>query len=95
MSSVRCILGVNGASGKPLHLCPNCGAFVRDGTWIERFSEQSVRNVWICATCEGEFETPVALSGNEKHGSIRRDMARSARRSENGLCAEVGDGMKG
>jgi hypothetical protein len=70
MSSVRCILGVNGASGKPLHLCPNCGAFVADGTWIERLSGQSVRNVWVCGICKGEFETSVAFSDNAKHTSI-------------------------
>ncbi len=36
MGSLQRILGFNGASGKPLHLCPNCGAYVIAATWTER-----------------------------------------------------------
>jgi predicted RNA-binding Zn-ribbon protein involved in translation (DUF1610 family) len=28
MNTVERIYGINGASGKSLHLCPNCGAYV-------------------------------------------------------------------
>jgi ribosomal protein L37AE/L43A len=58
MASLQRILGINGASGKPLHLCPNCGAYVLGGaTWTERVSDRRVRNVWSCETCGCEFET--------------------------------------
>jgi ribosomal protein L37AE/L43A len=57
MSSVDRVLGVSGPTGKPLHLCPNCGEFLIATTWTERISERCVRNVWSCAGCGYEFET--------------------------------------
>jgi ribosomal protein L37AE/L43A len=57
MDSLQGLLGVNGASGKPLHLCPNCGSYVIAATWSERASERCVRNVWSCQTCGCEWET--------------------------------------
>jgi ribosomal protein L37AE/L43A len=57
MSSVDRVLGVSGPTGKPLHLCPNCGAFIIAATWVERVSERCIRNVWSCEGCGYEFET--------------------------------------
>ena len=57
MDSVVRVLGVNGPTGKPLHLCPNCGAYVIGAIWAERVSERCVRNVWSCEGCGYEFET--------------------------------------
>ena len=61
MNSVERIFGLNGASGKPLHLCPNCGADVITATWSERLSARCVRNVWSCDACRYEFETSAYL----------------------------------
>ena len=57
MDSVVRVRGVNGPIGKPLHLCPNCGAYIIAATWAERVSERCVRNVWSCEGCGYEFET--------------------------------------
>jgi hypothetical protein len=59
MDSLQRVFGVNGASGKPLHLCPNCGADVMAATWTERVIGQRVSNIWSCGTCEREFETTI------------------------------------
>jgi ribosomal protein L37AE/L43A len=61
MSRVERIFGLNGASGKPLHLCPNCGADVIAATWSERLSVRCIRNVWSCGACGYEFETSAYL----------------------------------
>ena len=60
MDSQQRIFGVNGASGKPLHLCPNCGADVMAASWTERVIGQRVSNIWSCGTCGREFATPTA-----------------------------------
>ena len=52
------VFGVNGASGKPLHLCPNCSAYIIAATWSERVSERCIRNVWSCEACGFELEPP-------------------------------------
>jgi ribosomal protein L37AE/L43A len=57
MVSLHRVSGVDGASGKPLHLCPNCAAYIIAATWSERVSERCVRNVWSCEACGFEFET--------------------------------------
>jgi Zn-finger protein len=63
MGSLQRILGVNGASGKPLHLCPNCGAYLLGtATWKEKVNDRRVRNVWSCQSCEFEFETSAVFS---------------------------------
>ena len=49
--------GVDDASVSPLHLCPNCAAYIIAATWSERVSERCVRNVWSCESCGFEFET--------------------------------------
>ena len=61
MNSVEHTFGINGANGKPLHLCPNCGADVIASTWSERVSERCIRNVWSCDACGCEFETSAYL----------------------------------
>jgi ribosomal protein L37AE/L43A len=65
MKSVERIFGLNGTSGKPLHLCPNlcpnCGADVIAATWSERLSVRCIRNVWSCDACGYEFETSAYL----------------------------------
>ena len=33
MNSIERIFGLNGAGGKPLHLCPNCEPADRTGFW--------------------------------------------------------------
>ena len=62
MDNLRRVLGVGRASGKPLHLCPNCAAYIIAATWSERVSERCVRNVWSCESCGFEFETSAYLS---------------------------------
>jgi ribosomal protein L37AE/L43A len=62
MDSLQQVFGVNGASGKPLHLCPNCSAYIIAATWSARVSERCVRNVWACEACGFEFETAAYLS---------------------------------
>ncbi len=61
MDSLQQVCGVNGASGKPLHLCPDCSAYIIAATRSERVSEQCVRNVWSCEACGFEFETAAYL----------------------------------
>jgi hypothetical protein len=48
MDSLQQVFGVNGASGKPLHLCPDCSTYIIAATRSERVSERCVRNVWSC-----------------------------------------------
>jgi transcription elongation factor Elf1 len=57
MDSPQTVLGVNGANGKPLHLCPNCNAYIIAATLSERVSDRCVRNTWFCEVCGFEFET--------------------------------------
>jgi ribosomal protein L37AE/L43A len=57
MVNVQRTSGMDRASGKPLHLCPNCAAYIVAATWSERVSERCVRNVWSCESCGFEFET--------------------------------------
>jgi hypothetical protein len=52
MRSLERIYGLNGASVKPFHLCPNCGAYVLAATWAEWASERCIRNVWSCDGCK-------------------------------------------
>ena len=54
-----------GARGKPLHLCPNCSAYIIAATFSERVSERCVRNVWSCEVCGYEFETSAVFSKAE------------------------------
>ena len=49
--------GVDGAGGTPIHLCPNCAAYIIAATWSERVSDRCVRNLWSCEACGCEFET--------------------------------------
>ena len=62
MENLRRALDVDNASGKPLHLCPNCAAYIIAATWSERVSERCVRNLWSCEFCGFEFETSAYLS---------------------------------
>ena len=62
MENLRRALDVDNASGKPLHLCPNCAAYIIAATWSERVNERCVRNVWSCESCGFEFETSAYLS---------------------------------
>jgi ribosomal protein L37AE/L43A len=57
--------GVDGAGGKPLHLCPNCSAYIIAATWSERVSERCVRNVWSCESCSFEFETSAYFAAEQ------------------------------
>jgi ribosomal protein L37AE/L43A len=61
MDSLQQVFGVSGASGKPLHLCPDCSAYIIAATRSERVSERCVRNVWSCEACGFEFETAAYL----------------------------------
>ena len=56
MASLQDVLD-NAASEIPLHLCPNCSAYIIAATSSERASDQCVRNVWSCEACGHEFET--------------------------------------
>jgi ribosomal protein L37AE/L43A len=56
MNLIDRIYGANGSTGKPLHLCPNCTAYVIAATWAERLGD-GFRNVWCCEVCGYEFET--------------------------------------
>jgi ribosomal protein L37AE/L43A len=57
MESLQRIFGINGASGKPLHLCAQCGAAIIASSWSEHVNDRRVRNVWSCEACGYEFET--------------------------------------
>jgi hypothetical protein len=57
MGSLQGASGAKGASLTPLHICPNCAAYVVAATWSERVSDRCVRNVWSCDVCGFEFET--------------------------------------
>jgi ribosomal protein L37AE/L43A len=61
MDTLQPVLSANGGSGNPLHLCPNCSAYIIAATWSERVSDRCVRNVWCCEACGGEFETSAYL----------------------------------
>jgi hypothetical protein len=50
-------LGIDGSDVKPLHLCPNCNAYIIAATWSECVNDRCVRNVWSCDVCGFEFET--------------------------------------
>ena len=76
MDSLQRVFGVNGASGKPLHLCPNCGADVMAASWTERVIGQRVSNIWSCGTCGREFVTPTAKNAD----IIQRRTDREGRR---------------
>lgn len=71
MNSNARIYGINSASGKPLHLCPNCGAYVFAAIWSERVSERCVRNVWSCDACGHEFETSAYLAFKQSQTRTR------------------------
>jgi ribosomal protein L37AE/L43A len=57
MESLQRIFGINGTSGKPLHLCAQCGAAIIASSWSEHVNDRCVRNVWSCDACGYEFET--------------------------------------
>jgi ribosomal protein L37AE/L43A len=57
MGNLQRASGVDDAGATPLHLCPNCAAYIIAATWSERVSERCVRNVWSCESCGFEFET--------------------------------------
>ena len=57
MESLQRIFGINGSSGKPLHLCAQCGAAIIASSWSEHVNDRCVRNVWSCEACGYEFET--------------------------------------
>ena len=64
MDGPQAVLGIERASAKPLHLCPNCSAYIIAATWSERVNDRCVRNVWSCDVCGFEFETAAILTGN-------------------------------
>ena len=57
---------VDGGARKPLHLCPNCAAYIVAATWSERISKRCVRNVWSCESCGFEFETSAYFPAERK-----------------------------
>ena len=57
MVSVQRASGMDTASGKPQHLCPNFASYIIAATWSERVSERCVRSVWSCESCGFEIET--------------------------------------
>ena len=57
MDSPQVVSGVNSVNEKPLHLCPNCSAYIIAAVWSERVSDRCVRSVWSCEVCGFEFET--------------------------------------
>jgi hypothetical protein len=60
MESLQRIFGINGAGGKPLHLCAQCGAAIIASSWSEHVNDRCVRNVWSCDACGYEKELVVA-----------------------------------
>jgi len=62
MASLQRAQDAYGLSGRPLHACPNCGAYIYAATWSERVSEVRIRNVWSCDGCGCEYETSAYLS---------------------------------
>jgi ribosomal protein L37AE/L43A len=63
---------------KPLHLCPNCSAYVVAATWAERVSERRVRNIWCCEVCRCEFETSAYFSDKPTSESATNAQAHKA-----------------
>jgi ribosomal protein L37AE/L43A len=61
MSSVGRFFRLNGPVEKPLHPCPNCGAYLIAPTWSEWANDRCIRNVWSCNACGHEFETSAYL----------------------------------
>ena len=66
MGSLQGALRAEGASEKPVHLCPNCAACVVAATWSECVSEICVRKVWSCEACGCEFEMSAYFSVNRR-----------------------------
>jgi len=62
MNDLRGVADAGRVTGRPLHLCPNCAAYIVAATWSERVSERCVRNVWSCESCGFEFETSAYFS---------------------------------
>jgi ribosomal protein L37AE/L43A len=61
MDGLQQLSSANAATGKPLHLCPNCSAYIIAAIWSGSVSERCVRNVWSCEACGFEFETAAYL----------------------------------
>ena len=57
-------LEVNRASGKPLHLCANCGEAIIAATSSQYVSERCVRNSWSCGMCGFEFKTATTFQSH-------------------------------
>ena len=66
MESLQRIFGLNGTSGRPFHLCAQCGAAIIASSWSEHVSERCVRDVWTCDLCEYEFETSTVFRTPEQ-----------------------------
>jgi transposase-like protein len=41
--------------------CPQCGAYLIAPEWSKHVSDQCIRNVWSCDSCERRFEDLVFL----------------------------------
>ena len=67
MDSPQAVFGVNGANEKPLHLCPNCSAYIIAAAWSERVNDRCVRNVWSCEVCGFEFETAATFTESDSN----------------------------
>ncbi len=63
MNGLQGALGVDRASGKPLHLCPNCSAYVIAITRSERVDDRCICNAWSCDVGGFGFETSADFPG--------------------------------
>ena len=39
------------------HICPCCGALLKEPEWSERINDQQMANIWRCANCSYCSET--------------------------------------
>ena len=58
------ICGISSITGRPLHLCPNCSAYVA-ATLAEQLEGAGIRNMWHCEVCGYKFETSVHLASKQ------------------------------
>ena len=47
------------------HICPCCGAVLKEPEWSERVNDQQMAYIWRCANCSYYFENREKCFGHE------------------------------
>ena len=82
MGSLQGASGAKGASLTPLHICPNCAAYVVAATWSERVSDRCVRNVWSCGCAAANLRRlPIFQSNRRQTEAVSHNMRCAIQRS--------------